>query len=524
MNKIAHPIQKRLSLMLAIAGVSLRNWSIVKILLIYQIPQLIIGQKKWLSVLSILLWPREYQKAKTLTLDQRITTACERMGPVFVKFGQLISTRVDILPHHIATALEKLQDDMPPFPFHAAKNIIETSLDQRLNSAFKTFDKIPIGSASLAQVHRATLHNGRSVVVKILRPHIEMKIEKNLNALYRLAKLIDVYHPNGSIIDATGVVADYDLSIHNEIDLLIEAANCSQMYRNAMHQSTIRIPKVIWKYCRSDLLVTEFLPGIKIQEKDQALSEKVDKSQIALNILMLFLDQAFKYNFFHADMHPGNILIDIKDPKKPVVSLVDFGIVGSMTSSDQIYIAQNLLAFFNRDYERIIQLHIESGWIPPLKNRQNMMNQIRAIGEPLYAKPLKEISFAKVLADLIQIARQYHMIIQPQLLLLQKTVFNIEAMARRIDPELNLWENAKPYVEAWIKSRYSIQDSLTEITQKIPKVLHDIANQAPKSEEVLPSAHIQSSTTTSQLSFLNILIGIVIGALLRVNISQLQLI
>lgn len=515
MNNQPYPLTKKIRCFFAILYISIRNWNIVKSLIIYQLPQLIIGKNRALDTMASLIWAHQYHKAQNMTLEQRITKAFENMGPIFVKFGQLISTRVDILPNKIAQALETLQDDMPPYPFEEAKKIIEENLEQSLKQTFKSFDKKTIGSASLAQVYKAQLHNGKEVIIKVLRPNIATKIQKNLKTLYAFARIVDRYHPNANIIDATGVVEDYDKSIHNEIDLLIEAANCSQMYRNAMNHSDIKIPKMMWKYCRKNMLVTEFLQGIKIQKKHADLPKKVNKKQIAISILMLFLDQAFKYNFFHADMHPGNILIDIKDPKKPIVSLVDFGIVGSMTQTDQFYIAQNLLAFFNRDYERIIELHIESGWIPDMKNQQNMMSQIRSIGEPLYAKPLKDISFAKVLADLIQIAKQYKMVVQPQLFLLQKTIFNIEAIARRLDPDLNLWENAKPYVEQWISNRYSVKDSLYQITQQIPKILHNIAN--PKHKQApIEISYIENKSDKqhqqSQIPYL--IIGFLIGILL----------
>jgi ubiquinone biosynthesis protein len=475
-----YPIHRKLRCCIAILSFTIRNWRVVRILLTYQIPQLLIGRQRLLSFISMLLWPRRYQRARKCTLNEKILNAFNQLGPIFIKFAQIISTRVDILPHDIACALEQLQDKVPPFPSKKAEEMIKDNLGAPIRTVFKSFQRDSIGSASLAQVHTATLKNNRKVVIKLLRPNIREKIADNLNTLYQLAQIIDTYHPNGAIIRATEVIQDYDRALHNETDLLIEAANCSQMYRNAIHNSTVKIPRVMWKYCYKNMLVTEYVSGIEAYNQKALREKKVNEKHIARSIMMLFLDQAFKDNFFHADMHPGNIIIDCKQPDKPIVQLVDFGIVGSMTTTDQVYIAQNLIAFFNRDYERIIQLHIESGWIPNIDNRQNMMNEIRAIGEPLYAKPLKDISFGKVLGELLQIARQYQMIVQPQLILLQKTIFNIEALARRCDPDMNLWENAKPYVENWMQSQYSIQTSLTSLGKSLPKILYDLTHKQTK--------------------------------------------
>ena len=475
----------------ALLKFTLLNWHLVKIALTHQLPQLFLGPIPWATQLSYLLWPRTTYSAQQQTESDRILQAFHALGPIFIKFGQIISTRIDMLPDNVVAILAQLQDNVPPFQAEQAEKIISKNIGKPLRHIFKNFNPNPIGSASLAQVHSAQLQNNRTVVIKILRPKLKININRNLKTLYQLAAIIDHYHPNGEIIRATEVIQDYDTAIHNEIDLSIEAANCSQMYRNTRSDSTVHIPKVIWQYCCKNMIVTEFVPGLEVSNIKKLRQHKVNTRILAHHLLLLFLKQTFEHNFFHADMHPGNILIDCKIPTKPIIGLVDFGIVGTMTKLDQFAIAQNLIAFFNRDYDRIIELHIASGWIPPIENRQNMMNQIRAIGEPLYAKPLKEISFAKVLAALIQIARQYHMIVQPQLILLQKTIFNIEALARRLDPELNLWENAKPFVENWIKKQYSITKSLQALSQKAPQIIHQLCH-APttptirKTDNVIP--------------------------------------
>ena len=514
MNNNHIPFHRKLRCIIAVITLAICNWRVIRILMVYQIPQLLLGPSRTLASIRYLLWPLMAKRADRLSMNERILTAFDQLGPIFIKFAQIISTRVDILPHDIAQALEQLQDKVPPFPSTQAVKIIEENLGGNLHTVFKKFQKKSIGSASLAQVHTATLKNNRKVIIKLLRPDIHKKITDNLKTLYQFAHIIDHYHPNGKIIRATEVINDYDRAIHNETDLLIEAANCSQMYRNTQQNPSVKIPRVLWKYCYKNMLVTEFVSGIEVYNQTALRAQKADEKQIAQNILMLFLDQTFKDNFFHADMHPGNIIINCQDPKQPIVQLVDFGIVGSLTETDQLYIAQNLMAFFNRDYQRIIQLHIESGWIPNIDNQQNMMNEIRAIGEPLYAKPLKEISFGKVLGELLQIARQYQMIVQPQLILLQKTIFNIEALARRCDPDMNLWENAKPYVERWIKSRYSVTDSLKTLGEALPKMLYELAHhQRQPTKPTTPNFKSPSNPSQSLFSS-QWIIGLLLGLLI----------
>ena len=499
---------------------TIRNWKLVKILLIYQIPQIFIGSSRLLSGLTRFFWRQSYAKVAELSLEQRIINAFNELGPIFIKFGQIISTRVDMLPTDVALALEQLQDKVPPFPIAEAEAIIMHNTGQSIRKTFKSFDRKAIGSASLAQVHQAKLHNGRHVVVKLLRPGIQTRIATNLSMLYQLAKIIDNYHPNGKIIRASEVIRDYERSIHNEIDFLIEAANCSQMYRHMMNDNYVRVPRVLWKYCFRDMLVTEFVSGTEVNKFASDYADHSGKRHVAHGLLMLFLEQTFRDNFFHADMHPGNLIIDTTDKKRPVIQLVDFGIVGSMSHTDQMYIAKNLMAFFNRDYASIIDLHIESGWIPDMENKQNMMNEIRAIGEPLYAQPLKEISFAKVLAELLQIARQYRMVVQPQLILLQKTIFNIEGLARRLDPDLNLWEDAKPYVEQWIRQRYSISKSLYLLAERTPQLLRQLSEYQPRTKNHFTVPMMQPTQAPKQYVSNQILIAFIMGILLTLLLKN----
>lgn len=503
----------------AICFFTITNWRLVKTLMIYRIPQAFLPHSRLCRYLPYFFWPLALQRTKELNLNQRIILAADHLGPVFVKFGQIISTRVDILPTPVANALEQLQDRVTPFPWHQAETMIRANLGSPVHKAFKKIQKKSIGSASLAQVHTATLNNNRKVIIKLLRPNIHQKVKKNLKTLYQFASLIDRFHPNGRIIRATEVISDYDRSLHNEMDLRIEAANCSQMYRHSLKRAHVKIPRVMWKYCFKNMLVTEFIDGIPVTDSQALQNQGIDKKRTAERILMLFLDQTFKDNFFHADMHPGNILIRNTDKDSPEVQLVDFGIVGSLTREDQLYIGKNLLAFFVRDYEKIIQLHIESGWIPPINNQQNMMNQVRAIGEPLYARPLKDISFAQVLGDLIHIARQYQMVVQPQLILLQKTIFNIEALARRLDPQMNLWENAKPYVEKWIQEQYSLQNNLSAILNRIPDTLYQFNSrqQSPAAPLSLPNPS-RSHQSCSHLQYL--LLGFAVGILTMIALYR----
>lgn len=401
---------------------------------------------------------------------ERIRMALEELGPVFVKLGQTLSTRRDLLPDDIAEELIKLQDKVPPFAGELAQQQIEQALGQPVSELFAQFDTAPLASASVAQVHRATLHSGEKVVVKVLRPGIEDVIRRDVAVLYELAGIAAKYSDDASRLRPLEVVAEYERTILDELDLMREAANGSTLRRNFENSPLLYVPAVYWDYCRSNVLVLEEINGIPIGDIDALKAAGTNFKVLAERGVEIFFTQTFRDNFFHADMHPGNIFVDARDPENPQYIAVDFGIIGSLTDADQRYIAWNLLAFFNRDYRRVAELHIESGWVPADTRVDDFEAAARAVCEPFFDKPLGEISFGLVLLRLFSIGRRFKMEIQPQLVLLQKTLLNIEGLGRQLYPELNLWDTAKPYLERWAKERFSPQALWEKWQSKLPEL------------------------------------------------------
>lgn len=410
------------------------------------------------------LAPWYWMRDRSLSRGLRIRRTLEDLGPIFVKFGQILSTRRDLLPDDIAEELIRLQDQVPPFDSIQAQQIIERSFGKPVSELFASFDTQPLASASIAQVHAATMHDGREVVVKVLRPGLEPVIERDLDLLYTVAGLAERFWQDGKRLHPVEVVAEFDKVIHDELDLVREAANSTQLRRNFEGSDLLYVPKIDWDYAQKDALVMERISGIPIGDIDKLLDAGVNMKRLAENGVEIFYTQVFKHNFFHADMHPGNIFV--ADDGRYIA--VDFGIMGSLTEADKRYLAENFVAFFNSDYQRVAELHVESGWIPADTRVDEFESAIRAVCEPNFNRPLKDISFGQVLLRLFQTARRFNMEVQPQLALLQKTLLNVEGLGRQLYPDLDLWSTAKPFLENWMRDQVGPRAFLRQIRNNIP--------------------------------------------------------
>ncbi len=422
-----------------------------------------------------------------LSRGDRLRLALEELGPVFVKFGQILSTRRDLLPDDMAESLKQLQDRVPPFSSDTARNIIETSLGKPVSELFAEFSSDPMASASVAQVHAATLPNGQRVVVKVLRPGIEKVIHQDLALMYLMAGLLEKYWSEGKRLHPVDVVADYDSTIHDELDLQREAANASQLRRNFENSSLIYIPSIDWDYTRKSVLVMERIHGIPIADVPALKAAGVNMKVLAEKGVEIFFTQVFRDSFFHADMHPGNIFVDVSNPADPRYIAIDFGIVGTLAPDDQSYLARNLLAFFRRDYRQVAQLHIQSGWVPPDTRVNEFEAAIRTVCEPIFERPLKDISFGHFLLRLFQTARRFNMEVQPQLVLLQKTLLNVEGLGRQLYPELDLWSTAQPFLEDWMRKRIGPSGLLKSLQTHLPSWLE----QSPEMPQLIHDALLQ---------------------------------
>ncbi len=405
---------------------------------------------------------------------ERLRRALEDLGPIFVKFGQAVSTRRDLLPPDIADELAKLQDRVPPFDGALAKARIEASLGRPVGELFGSFEETPLAAASIAQVHAATLRDGREVVVKVLRPGMREAIDRDLEVLHALAGLAEEYWTESRRLRPREVVVEYEKTILNELDLMREAGNASQLKRNFAGSPLLHVPEVHFDLCRQDVMVMERIRGIPISEVARLRELGTDIPRLAENGVTIFFTQVFRHNFFHADMHPGNIFVDVGDPKNPRYAAVDFGIVGTLDPRDQLYLAGNFLAFFERDYRRVAVLHLESGWVPAGTRVDELESAVRTVCEPIFDKPLKDISFGVVLLHLFEIARRYQMQVQPQLILLQKTLLNIEGLGRQLYPELDLWKTALPILREWMRERASPRSVFGSLREHWPDVAEAI--------------------------------------------------
>lgn len=400
---------------------------------------------------------------------QRIRKALEDLGPIFIKFGQILSTRRDLLPKDIADELAQLQDNVAPFPGKQAIQIIETSLGQPISELFLEFSENPLASASVAQVHAATLKNGQKVVIKVLRPDVRRWIKHDLGILFTIARLAERYWSEGHRLRPVAIVEEYHKTLMDELDLTREAANAAQLRRNFENSELLYVPEVYWQYSRKTVMVMERIEGIPIGDIDALQAAGIDFKEISERGVEIFFSQVFRFNFFHADMHPGNIFVDVSNPQKPRYMAVDFGIMGSLSPSDKRYLAENFIAFFDRDYFQVAQLHIDSGWVPENTRVDEFESAIRTVCEPIFARPLKDISFGQLLLHLFQTARRFDMETQPQLVLLQKTLLNIEGLGRMLYGKLDLWATAKPFLEDWMKDQVGIRALATQLKRELPQ-------------------------------------------------------
>lgn len=404
-------------------------------------------QAPWLRRLSRLIVLGRNLKAPR---GERLRMALETLGPIFVKFGQVMSTRRDLLAPDIADELARLQDRVPPFESKLAVAIIEKSFGRPLSQIFATFEQVPVASASVAQVHFATLPDGREVAVKVLRPNLLPAIEKDLALMRMMAGWVEKASADGKRLKPREVVAEFDKYLHEELDLLREAANSAQLRRNMQGLNLVMIPEMYWDFCMQDVMVMQRMKGVPISQVQRLRDAGVDIKKLARDGVTLFFTQVFRDGFFHADMHPGNIQVSLEPETFGRYISLDFGIVGTLTEIDKEYLAKNFIAFFQRDYKRVAELHIESGWVPEQTRADELEAAIRACCEPYFDRPLKELSLGLVLMRLFQTSRRFHVEIQPQLVLLQKTLLNIEGLGRDLDPELDLWSTAKPFLEKWM--------------------------------------------------------------------------
>jgi ubiquinone biosynthesis protein len=451
----------------------MRWFRLAKIWLIalkYGLDEFLLGHERfrWLRpTVRVLTFWRDLSAPRAV----RLRLALEALGPIFVKFGQMLSTRRDLIPPDIADELAKLQDRVPPFATEQVIATLERVYGKPVAEVFKTFEREPVASASVAQVHLAELPDGTLAAVKVLRPDIATTIEKDLALMQMGAWAVETLWRD--------VVAEFDKTIHDELDLAREAANCSQLRRNFLHSPLLLIPEVYWDWCSSEVMVMERMTGTPISQVERLREQNIDIPKLARAGVEIFFTQVFRDGFFHADMHPGNIFVAADPANHGKYIALDFGIMGTLSETDKSYLAQNFLAFFRRDYHRVATAHIESGWVPPETRVDELEGEIRAVCEPIFDRPLKEISLGRVLVQLFKASRRFNVEIQPQLVLLQKTLLNVEGLGRQLDPDLDLWITAKPFLERWMKEQVGWQALVRRLRDEAP-FLATVVPQLPR--------------------------------------------
>lgn len=495
-----------------------RLWRILRVTIRYRLDDLLFAQPlPWhLRILQVLMpWRWLPRSSNPMKRGEALRLALEDLGPVFIKFGQILSTRRDLLPPDIADEMAKLQDQVPPFSSEQSMKLIEEQLGAPISEVFSTFSSIPLASASIAQVHAAQLKTGEDVVVKVIRPGLKPIIAQDIAWLFTLASLAERASPDARRLRPKEVVSDYEKTIYDELDLLREAANTSQLRRNFSGSSLLYVPQIYWQWSRPKVLVMERIYGIPVTDMAALVDQGTDLKKLAERGVEIFFTQVFRDSFFHADMHPGNIFVSTHTPWDPQYIAIDCGIIGSLTPEDQDYLARNLLAFFKRDYRKVAQLHIDSGWVPSDTRINEFEAAIRTVCEPIFERPLKEISFGHLLLHLFQTARRFNMEVQPQLVLLQKTLLNIEGLGRQLYPDLDLWSTAQPYLERWMRERYMPKHVLSNLQQQIEKLPH-LAHMARDSFEKFSTNSVQPAAPQLWLNRL-------LGAGLLVASAQLGL-
>ena len=490
----------------------LRGIYIVLIVLRYGLDELVLTsfQKPGLRLLARIV---SVGRDLSAPRGQRLREALEHLGPIFVKFGQVLSTRRDLLPPDIADELAKLQDRVPPFSSNEAVAIIERAFGRPLSDIFVDFTHKPVASASIAQVHFAVIKDKdattREVAVKVLRPGMLTVIDKDLSLMRMMAGWVDRLSADGKRLKPREVVAEFDKYLHDELDFMREASNAAQLRRNMEGLNLVLIPEMIWDFCRDDVIVMERMKGVPISQVDQLRAAGVDIPKLARDGVTIFFTQVFRDGFFHADMHPGNIQVSLEPATFGRYISLDFGIVGTLTETDKEYLAQNFTAFFRRDYKRVAELHIESGWVPSDTRVDELESAIRAVCEPYFDRPLKEISLGLVLMRLFQTSRRFNVEIQPQLVLLQKTLLNIEGLGRQLDPDLDLWSTAKPFLETWMldqigpkklwKQLVAEAPRYAKLIPELPRLVHDFLKHRQNNEHAQLQLLIQEQRRTNRL-------------------------
>lgn len=504
----------------------LRLLKIFTIVLRFGLDEFLLAHERtsWLlRPLNLLLFFRDNQRPRGL----RLRLALEALGPIFVKFGQLLSTRRDLIPIDIADALAGLQDRVPPFPSAQAVALMESAYGKPVDQVFASFDQLPVASASVAQVHFAVLPDGREVAVKILRPGIRRVIEHDLALLDIAASLVERLWEDGKRLRPKEVVAEFEKTLHDELDLMREGANASQLRRNFIDAKLLLVPEIYWDWCSEKVMVMQRMQGIPVSQIDTLREAGINISKLASDGVEIFYTQVFRDGFFHADMHPGNILV-ARDGR--YVAL-DFGIMGTLTDNDKQYLAHNFIAFFKRDYKRVAELHIESGWAPANTRVDEFEAAIRGVCEPIFDKPLREVSFGKILLRLFQTSRRFGIRIQPQLVLLQKTLLNIEGLGLQLDPELDLWKTAKPWLERWMSEQIGWRGFLKTLKREapayamllpeLPRLLHHRLKQEPdeRVEPLLRALLIQQQQRNVWLALIALLIAATLALALFVHLG-----
>ncbi|WP_431478597.1 ubiquinone biosynthesis regulatory protein kinase UbiB [Massilia eburnea] len=428
----------------------------------------------------------------------RLRRALEELGPIFVKFGQVLSTRSDLFPLDIVAELSKLQDRVPPFDSDLAIAMIEESLGAHPDELFARFERVPVASASIAQVHFAALKDGTQVAVKVLRPGMKKLIDEDVALMHIAANFINRVWADSKRLKIQEVVQEFDKYLHDELDLMREAANASQLRRNFAESKLLLVPEMYWDYCSSNVIVMERMHGIPVSQIERLIEAGVDLKKLSSDGVEIFFTQVFRDGFFHADMHPGNILVSIEPESFGRYIALDFGIVGTLTDYDKDYLSQNFLAFFRRDYKRVAEAHIESGWAPKETRVDELEAAVRACCEPIFDRPLKDISFGQVLLRLFQTSRRFNVEVQPQLVLLQKTLLNIEGLGRQLDPELDLWKTAKPYLERWMAEQVGWRGLVERLKAEAPRYSH-IFPQLPRLAHQALTVAAERDVETKQL-------------------------
>ncbi|GAA5525842.1 putative protein kinase UbiB [Microbulbifer aestuariivivens] len=500
-----------------------RSLTIARVFLRYRLDTLLPRERRplWMRVLGapLRLLPQPKQSR-----GERLRRALEALGPIFVKFGQLLSTRPDLLPADVVEELNHLQDNVAPYPAEQCIARIEAALEAPIEQLFAQFERTPLASASVAQVHAAVLADGKSVVVKVLRPGIDRIIEQDLRLLALIARWVRRYVPDGRRLRPEEVVEDYRHTIEGELDLVREAANATELRRNFSGSPLLYVPEIHWDYTRETVLVMERIDGIPVTDLKQLRAQNTNMQLLAERGVEIFFKQVFEHNFFHADMHPGNIFVSRRHPQRPQYIAIDTAIVGSLSREDQYYLARNLLAMFRRDYRMVAELHVQSGWVRADTPINTFESAIRAVCEPIFEKPLGEISFARVLISLFQTARRFDMAVQPQLVLLQKTLLNIEGLGRQLYPQLDLWKTAHPFLERWMRDRIHPRTIIGEIKrygpewlEKFPQLPQMVYSALDQSRELAPQLQaigtaLESSSRNGRRRYVRRAVAIVLAA------------